>query len=208
MKFDFIRRQFRHFQREVSIQDPYEVTFGKALIRSRQWGLQPVRFQPSQKRYVSDANTELLRRCLQDNFEKVHPQQISQQCFMVHAAMIGPLEEAIGVPLTYTIGYVTLNGRPVFHTPIRQLRSIMQSGMTSPALNLHAWLTLPSHEIIDLTFATTFGMLNNIPETIGLMSFLHPRDLKGGTKYHPQLVGDAYLYQIGAMLDVSVLTLE
>jgi hypothetical protein len=68
------------------------------------------------------------------------------------------------------------------------------------AINLHAWLTTPNMEIIDLTFATTYGIVNNVPSVIGRCSFQHYSAFNENMVYHPQLVGEDYLKQIGALV--------
>lgn len=73
----------------------------------------------------------------------------------------------------------------------------------SRTLELHAWLTLPSREIIDLTLATTLGIVRDEPDLLGRFAFIHPDDLVDNQSYHPQLLGDAYLRRIGAMIALS-----
>lgn len=65
-------------------------------------------------------------------------------------------------------------------------------------------------EIIDLTFSTTYGIVNNVPSVIGRCSFQHYSAFNENMVYHPQLVGEDYLKQIGALvvfrsLNVSVI---
>lgn len=66
-------------------------------------------------------------------------------------------------------------------------------------LKIHAWLTLPTMEIIDLSFPTTYAIKANQPDIIGLSITKHPKDLNHGMEYIPVLVGDDYLWQIGAI---------
>lgn len=122
--------------------------------------------------------------------------------------MRAPLEKALGLALTYTIGYINLGDRLAFHTPIERLKQILDRGLPIHGeMNLHAWLTLPSHEIIDLTLATTYGIANNIPKLLGSAAFIHPSDMVGGQSYHPQLVGEDFLQRIGAMRDLRTIVM-
>ncbi|MDD1193724.1 hypothetical protein PT209_27510, partial [Klebsiella pneumoniae] len=75
------------------------------------------------------------------------------------------------------------------------------------AIDLHAWLTTPNLEIIDLTFATTYGIVNDIPSVIGRSSFQHYSEFNVNMVYHPQLIGDDYLKKIGAIVDYSSLNI-
>ncbi|HFF8973997.1 hypothetical protein [Serratia marcescens] len=72
-------------------------------------------------------------------------------------------------------------------------------------INLHAWLMMLNMGIIDLTFATTYGIVNDIPSVIGRCSFKHYSEFNENMIYHPQLVGEDYLKQIGAFVDFRAL---
>lgn len=91
----------------------------------------------------------------------------------------------------------------MFYTEAAQLKAMLDRGrpLAGP-LKLHAWLTMPSHEILDLTFGTTYGVVNGIKELIGNATFLHPSELTGSQRYHPQLVGTDYFHRIGAITEV------
>lgn len=56
-------------------------------------------------------------------------------------------------------------------------------------------------EIIDLTFATTYGIVNNIPSVIGRCSFQHDSEFNERMFYHPQLVNEDDLKQNGTFVD-------
>ena len=94
------------------------------------------------------------------------------------------------MPLAFTLGYVEYNGRKVFYSDTRELKAMLHKGISSPALNLHAWLTLPSHEVSDMTFGTTYGVVTQTPSVIGRMCFLHPEEMIADMQYHPQLIGE------------------
>ncbi|EMX4958083.1 TPA: hypothetical protein QHC21_002963 [Raoultella planticola] len=66
-------------------------------------------------------------------------------------------------------------------------------------MDIHAWLTLPSYEIIDLTLSTTFAINNNQPENAGIFIAKKADDVTG-LIYRPMLVGDEYLKQIGVKI--------
>jgi len=58
--------------------------------------------------------------------------------------------------------------RAVFYTSEKGLKSKLGNPMSGVGtINLHVWLTTPNMEIIDLKFATTYGIVNNIPSIIG-----------------------------------------
>lgn len=176
----------------------YEGRFDRALKRSKSWGLAPSGFVRTGERFVSEDNLRVFQQVTAAHLSHYRAQDVSQQCFAITAMLKTPLEEALGVPLAFTLGYVEYNGRNVFYSGTSELKTMLKEGIRSPALNLHAWLTLPSHEVIDMTFGTTYGVVNEMPSVIGRMCFLHPDDMTADMQYHPQLIGWDYLERIGA----------
>ncbi|AIY40134.1 hypothetical protein LT85_0976 [Collimonas arenae] len=130
-------------------------------------------------------------------------EKIAVQCFAFSGFVQDALEEVLDVPLTYTLGFVKLGNKPIFYTSMEGLKEMLDAGRPATAtLNLHAWLTLPSDEIIDVTFGTTLGVLRNEPEMIGRIATIHPDDMVGEHSYHPQLLGDDFLRRIGVLVEL------
>ena len=177
----------------------YEQRFDRALKRSKSWGLDSVGFGRTSERFLNERSLNVFQQVASEYLCQHHAEDISQQCFAVTLMLKSPLEHALGVPLAYTLGFVEYNGRNVFYSDTRNLKAMLKEGVPSPSLNLHAWLTLPSLEVIDTTFGTTYGVVNQVPEAVGRMCFIHPDDMTAGMQYHPQLVGEDYLKRIGAM---------
>lgn len=182
----------------------YETEFEEAQKRTYTWGLDYRDIASVSNRYLSPVSLTKVSACAQTVLGHMPAEGIAAQCFAVSTFLREPLEETLGVPLTYTIGYVNLGKGVVFHTPVEDLKRMLDAGFpTSQALNLHAWLTLPSYEIIDLTLATTYGLVNNVPKLIGSAAFIHPEDMVGGQSYHPQVLGEDYMRRIGVMIELE-----
>lgn len=184
----------------------YEQRFNKALERTTAWGLAAVEFSRSPSNLASDDNCRIFQEVATSVLSPLCAEDVSQQCFAITAALKTPLENALQVPLIYTLGYVEYHKHKVFHSDVLQLKEMLDHGIASPALDLHAWLTLPSHEIIDVTFGTTYGVVTQTPELIGRMCFLHPDDMPDDLQYHPQLIGEDYLVRIGGTCSFLVLS--
>jgi hypothetical protein len=180
----------------------YETEFSDAIKRADSWGLCAPYFKASEKRYLDDSGTKKLQKGVQSIFEKMSPDEVSQQCFAVTLSLQKLLEKLLGTQLSYTLGYVEMVGRNIFYTPENELKKLMGAPPSMRSYNLHAWLTSPSYEIIDLTFGTTFGVVLNKPECIGASVAQHHSELKKGLAYHPQIIGDDFLVEIGALLRV------
>lgn len=179
----------------------YEAELDAAIARTRQWGLECPDIKFNTQRYLTDAFIGKIVKSAQRVTGHLEPEAVAGQCFAVHHFIKDALEQDLGVPLLYTIGYVTYEtGRAVFHTEVAQLKAMLDRGPPiSGPLSLHAWLTLPSHEILDLTFGSTYGVVHGIEELLGTATFTHPSELKRGMRYHPQLVGTDYFHRIGAI---------
>lgn len=182
----------------------YEQRFQQALKRSKSWGLESPRFSGSSERFASEKNQRIYEKVVSDHISSFQAEEISQQCFAITLALKTPLERALGVPLLVTLGYVELDGSNVFYTDDKELKMMMKEGVPSTTLNLHAWLTLPSLEVIDITFCTTYGVVRNAPEFIGRMCFMHPDNMTAGMQYYPQLVGETYLERIGGLHELLI----
>ncbi|MES7579684.1 hypothetical protein U6Q50_12295, partial [Cutibacterium acnes] len=73
----------------------------------------------------------------------------------------------------------------------------------NPAINLHAWLTAPSGEIIDAALFTTISVVKNQPEFMGGVIASTNESLTD-LSYHPQLIGQNYLKTCGFMVDFEL----
>lgn len=192
----------KRFSKEVN----YETEFTSAVKRSRNWRLEVPDIKLSKTPFLTGDKAEAALKVIQSIASKHTPEKVSQQCFGYMYFVQDALEEALQTPLYYTLGYVDYEKRPVFYTSEKGLKSKLGNPMPGVgAIDLHAWLTTPYMEIIDLTFATTYGIVNNIQSVIGHYAFQHYSEFNENMVYHPQLVGEDYLKQIGTFVDFRAL---
>jgi len=181
----------------------YENEFQDALERTDSWGLCAPYFKASDKQYIDQNSLQKLAESFKDFLRELHPSQISQQCFAVNYFMQRPLEKLLGTPLAYTLGYVEHNQNNLFYTPEDQLRGRLSTPASLKPIDLHAWLTTPSYEIIDLTLSTTFGVATDNPECIGLIAAQHHSLFTKDLRHHPQIIGKDFLSTIGLLLRID-----
>ncbi|HBB6883811.1 TPA: hypothetical protein ON591_004969 [Citrobacter freundii] len=199
---------FRRLMSRLSKNVNYETEFTSAIRRSKKWGLEVPIVRLSKTPFLTNDKSEAALNVIQEIASKHTPEEISQQCFGYMYLVQDALEDALQTPLYYTLGYVDYDKRPVFYTCEETLKSNLGIPMSGVgAINLHAWLTTPNMEIIDLTFATTYGIVNNVPSVIGRCAFQHYSAFNENMVYHPQLVGEDYLKRIGAFVDLRALNL-
>lgn len=181
----------------------YETEFHEALERTDLWGLCAPYFRATDSCFV-EGNIQKIGTLLQKTLGRFSAEHVSQQCFAVTFFMKEQLESMLENTLTYTLGYVELNQKNVFYTPYEKLKELLINPVTSGPVNLHAWLTTPAYEIIDLTFSTTYGVVNNDPSCIGGMMAQHHSAFTQDLKHHPQIIGEDFLYEIGAIKELKL----
>jgi hypothetical protein len=118
------------------------------------------------------------------------------------------VRELVGCPVLYTIGWVddgTAKGMFKFDDAF--ISDKLKHGHSGGTVNIHAWLTLPSMEVIDVALATTIAVVQNIPEGYGGV-FAQPADGLNGMAYKPMLVGPDFLRKTGLLMERGIFTLQ
>lgn len=184
--------------------DAYSAAFMKAARRTRSLGLECSTPPTTSHRYMADA--EQLRRAgyvmrsyLADNDLEVS--DLAVQCWRANMEIKPLLEEFFETTLTLTFGAIeTSPGTVRFRMDEKELRNLIRNGLdlSSPALNLHAWLTFPSMEIIDITYLTSYGVVNDKPNLLGLVVTGRPGALNPvDYTYHPLVLGEHFVEAAG-----------
>ena len=121
------------------------------------------------------------------------------QCLSIHYRLKEPLEEFFGCNVFYTIGWVEhQTGRNMLEFDEHYAEQLLvKKHRPGGTVNMHAWLTLPSMEIIDVALATSIGFAQDRPEMYGAVVAKHADELTGGMAYRPMLVGEDYLLKTG-----------
>lgn len=139
---------------------------------------------------------------IQNQLGQFSAEEVSQKCFWITSLLKNELEKLIDTKLYYTLGYINLEGKPVFYTDLDTLKGYIgqETNGVSRAVNLHAWLTTSGGEIIDATLMTTLGVVRKQPELLGgvIASF---NESLTDLSYHPQIIGEEYLKKCGFMID-------
>ena len=86
----------------------YEAEFEQAAARTRSWGLTCRESNGVSERYVSPATIAKVTNCAQAVLGRMQAENVAAQCFAVSSFLREPLQDVLGVPLTYTLGYVNL----------------------------------------------------------------------------------------------------
>lgn len=195
----WLRRFFAPRASAPSVTISYETKLMAARARSILWGLRPPAFDPVPVRYLSPGSALLVRQQVSMVLGRLPDEQIAAQRFSLTALLRDQLERELRLPLTYTLGYLCQDGQWLFCTPIARLEGMLRAGTAPGArFQLHAWLTLPSHEIVDPTFWAVSPGHARADERQNRGLFMHP-DQMPGRSYHPQWAGEGFLRKIGAL---------
>ena len=178
----------------------YAQEFTVALLRSQEAGLR-----------VPDCELELDRRRLTDRAQAEFPHvlrhtvgeldltEISAHCLSLHLELLPAVSRWLGCEVFYTLGWVddeTENG--LFRFEETFIRDAIRTKQFKGTMKIHAWLTLPSLEIIDVTLFTTLAFAKKQPTMLGGVIARHPDDIQG-MAYKPMLVGDDFLRRTGVL---------
>lgn len=167
--------------------------FKEALQRNTRLGLESPYFLHEDTRYLDHDFNAQFPYLILNTFGRLEPKDLTGTCIPIHNQLQTVLNDKLGILSYFTIGYVTLNGIDVYHQTEDSLKRFLSDGINLRSANLHAWLTLPSMEIIDMTFPTSYGVINNKNEMLGQVIVKHYSELKGGMSYHPMIIGTEYL---------------
>ncbi|EMK3363201.1 hypothetical protein V8061_001035 [Vibrio parahaemolyticus] len=186
----------------------YKKEFEEAVERTRRFNLICPNVTYQDARLLTPELMSGFAQAFQKHIGQPSIEEVVAQCLSFHFKLKEPMSELVGVPCQFTIGYVETRERLMFHQTEDDLLNILNTGISGPSLNIHAWLTLPTMEIIDLSLPTSYAVVNNIKDGIGRVIAQHPDELVDGMKYHPMLIGEDFLRKSGAMIEFLNLEIE
>jgi len=175
--------------------------FAVAADRTKRLGLNCPNIEVSNERFLSEEKMDQFPSALRDAVGEIGVEEVIAQCLSIHHRLLNPVSAILGVPAYYTIGFVETSAGLLFEQDEENLRTILESGFPSLKLKIHAWLSLPSMEILDFSLPTSYAVVNNMEEGIGGLILAHADELKHGMKYHPMLIGDDFLRKTGALIE-------
>jgi hypothetical protein len=143
---------------------------------------------------------------LQKFFKDCTADDIAQQGFAHTVNLVPFLNAELGMPMILTIGWLELDGRPLFKHDDDFMRTLVRDGALScgaTGLPLHMWLTSLACEVLDVTFASTFAAQTGDKEVAGKAMYQANDNRDPDLIYHPTIVGVDFLDKIGATLHLG-----
>lgn len=169
----------------------------KAFDRTSRFGFAAPEFFSEEKRYLNTNFENQLLQLIDCEFRGMQPEDFVARCIPVHHIIQLHLQNELGIKAYFTLGYFTLNGNDVYLQTEESLQKLLVDGANPIAVDFHAWLTLPSLEILDITLPTTCAAIGGDQNLRGRIISRHYSELNEGLDYHPMLVGIEYLEKMG-----------
>lgn len=176
----------------------YKENFAEALNRTARLGLRAPPVRMTEKMYLDQETLNKLPHAMYKIMGEISVDDLVAKCLSIHLRIKPVIEEVLACEAFYTIGWVSYEKSSIFKQTEESLSAMLKNGISGPNVSLHAWLTLPSMEILDFSLPTTYAKIYGKKEGIGGAITMHPSKLTGGMMYHPMLVGDEFLLKTGA----------
>lgn len=119
------------------------------------------------------------------------------------------IEEYLGVPAIFTWGAMEHKGAHVFKCEQEEIMSLFNHILPKPGkINIHAWLTLPSFEVIDLFYLDYFSRQKDkvsSPEKTFDYIFGDVKDVFGSQQivYSPMMIGSDSLIKLSQVFETG-----
>ncbi len=190
--------------REIKmVIDNYRAHFAAAEARTRDYGLEvpPVRLDP--RLLLTTEMREKLPILMKEALGRLSIHDMVLQRISLHHGLRASLAGLLQSDVYLTLGWVKLldeggEDARLFEFDEEWIEhSLARGGMESEATELHAWLTLPSMEIIDLSLLSSVAIINRTPTRMGAVLIHRADDTTRGICYVPMLIGDDFLKRIG-----------
>ncbi len=148
--------------------------------------------------FNDEERNKYLPKFLKNKGWDIRDLKLEGECLTIHYNMKKYIDEFFNVDSVLTIGYVECpkNGKK-YYERIEVRRGYLNNNVdSSVGHKIHAWLTLPSAEILDFTYFSTEAAVDNTFKPYGSVIVEHG-DEQNWHRYVPQLVGVEYLIKAG-----------
>lgn len=177
----------------------YRDQFEIARLRSEKYNLNPPIVKYSNDTFLTDTFKEKLPYLLLEEYEGViRGADMYANCMGLHYKVKPVIEEYLSSDVYFTLGYASIYAKNIFYLDDELIENLLENGLQEQP-TIHAWLTLPTMEIIDFTLPFTIDRNKGRGRAIAN----HADKLTGGMKYNPILIGDTFLRKIGGLIEFN-----
>jgi hypothetical protein len=180
----------------------YQENFKIAIERTKRFNLASVNTEFNDIRYISKELIERFPYALRDTFGEFGVEELASQCLSINLRLKDFISNFLNCPVYYTIGYIVIDNLKYFYQDEKSLEDMLKNGVSTNKISLHAWLTLPSMEIIDPSIITSCALINNRKEELGGVIINHADEVKN-MQFIPMLIGEDFLWEAGLIKGFS-----
>ena len=177
----------------------YQDAFQDAVLSTEKQGLNLPDIDYRADRLMNADRLQKLTVVVKGVFKTLSLEDIQVQSLLIHQELQPIVENVFESPAFYTIGFVHLPPNDYFQLAYEDVSELLKEGQGKKDLELHAWLTLPTMEIVDFSINSTLAAVLENPEIAGRILAAHPEQFKGGLAFHPVLVGDDFLNRLSTV---------
>ena len=153
---------------------------------------------------VTPEFSEIIREWARLNLCSRSEEHIAGMCMQITHELVDFLQGA-GIDALYTLGWMSYHDHPVYRFGEVDVRRWMTSGIPDRRkVDVHAWATLPSAEIVDPSWLSTVGIVREKRDLIGAVIIADPEQ-RTAHQYHPVTIDTQILFQIGLLNPVAEL---
>ncbi|MFA0005122.1 hypothetical protein AB4422_17295 [Vibrio splendidus] len=181
----------------------YFQELNEAIERSKRLGIADKTFTPTTKRYYSDERFENLIGTLNHKYGGLKPSHLIGKCLQVHFDILDDVKNIFGADALFTLGYIYSGKQYYFQFDENDVATWLKGKIDKNNVKIHAWITLPSLEVLDLTFPLTYAKVVGLKES-PIAITKHADEFTGGMKYHPIIVGEEALFKLGLVKAFTV----
>jgi len=175
----------------------YQDELKEAIRRTKRLGLELPPFIIEEETYLDKPQYQHFDQVLLNCIPESMHERMAHQCFDIHNIASEPLSEFFDSNVLFTLGYVNINGNRKYYNTEDDLKNLLnRTVVNSATLDLHAWITLPSMEIIDATIGSTAAKEEKNGSVHKFIFNGHPNNFKDDFSYHPMLVGYDFINRL------------
>jgi len=174
----------------------------EAIKRSEQKSIDISDFyiESNSKPYLSfDKKKELFK--LFDSKVYCNPiEQVAGKCLDWNVKLQDQISSILSCDALLTFGYIEIHESKIFYTPLEEMdKWFAPNTIMKPLNEIHAWITLPSLEVIDITVIASIKHINN-ENFQNVPNYKHcivcdPEDPGNTIIYKPLFVGIDFLFK-------------
>jgi hypothetical protein len=154
-----------------------------------------------QESMLTGDNLKSIFGSIEEIMTSKNPKDVAGNCLPVNMLLHKYMEEELNIKSYFTLGYIKKDNETVFKFSEQDLKNWIEHGIPDPLnINMHAWLTFQSLEILDITLATSIALSCDNLDFLGVVLHGFPEDVCKATlntSFHPVFIGESILFDIG-----------